>query len=118
MVRISLSLDDFGRVACYLNDGEEEHTLFGGEPATALADLSAAVEDARAQGYGECFWPISSGEYRWVLRRDAERLRLAVMFVRSIAIGFQHVYWGEMPFEPFAEQVQAEIQAFSSPALG
>ncbi len=118
MVHFSLSLDDFGRVACFFSDGEEEHTVFGGEPASAIADLAAAIEDARTQGFGECFWPISSGEYRWVLRRDGERLRLAVMFVRSIAIGFQHVYWGEMPFEPFVAQVQAEIQLFSTPALG
>lgn len=116
MVRFSLELDDFNRIACSFSDGEEEHTVFGADPAAALKDLSTALSEARSEGYGECFWPISSGEYRWVLRRDGERLRLAVMFVRSVAIGFQHVYWGEMPFEPFAAQVEAEIARYSVPS--
>lgn len=115
-MRFSLAIDDFGRLACTFNDGEEEHTVFGADPPAALSDLAAALDDARRDGFGECFWPISAGEYRWVFRRDNARLRLAVMYVRSVAIGFQHVYWGETDFEPFAALVRAEIDRLPVPS--
>ena len=108
-MRFSLEIDEFSRLACSFSDGEEEHTVYGADPPAALADLASALDDARRDGFGECFWPLSAGEYRWVFRRDGETLRLAVLFVRSVAIGFQHVYWGELPFQPFADQVSAEI---------
>lgn len=115
-MRFSLGIDDFGRLACTFSDGEEEHTVFCADPPAALAYLNAALDDARDTGFGECFWPISAGEYRWVFRRDKDRLRLAVMYVRSIAIGFQHVYWGETDFEPFAALVRAEIDRMPVPS--
>lgn len=116
MVRFSLSTDDFNRLACDISDGQEEHTVFGADPAAALADLAAALDDAQASGFGECFWPISSGEYRFVLRRDDLNLRLAVMFVRSVAIGFQHVYFGDTPWPEFSASVRAEIERMQTPA--
>lgn len=115
-MRFSLGIDDFGRLACLFGDGEEEHTVYGADPQAALSDLAAALDDARLNGFGECFWPISAGEYRWVFRRDNQRLRLAVMYVRSVAIGFQHVYWGETDFAPFAALVRAEIGRLSVPS--
>lgn len=115
-MRFSLAFDDFDRLACTFSDSEEEHTVFASAPAAALDDLTAALDDARLNGFGECFWPISAGEYRWVFRRDNARLRLAVMYVRSIAIGFQHVYWGETGFDSFDALVRAEIARLTVPS--
>jgi len=108
-MRFSLDTDEFGRLACRLEDEQEQRAVFGAEPQVALADLSAALDALERDGYGECFWPVSAGEYRWVFRREGEKLRLAVLWVRSVAIGFQHVYWGEVALEPFVARVREEI---------
>ncbi len=108
-MRFSLGFDEFGRLACELQDDQEKRSIYGADAGQALADLSAALDDLDRDGYGECLWPISAGEYRWVFRREGENLRLAVLWVRSIAIGFQHVYWGATPLGPFVARVREEI---------
>lgn len=110
-MRFSLRMDDFGRLECVLGDGQEEHSVYGADPEAALADLSAALDDLEISGMGECVWLISSGEYRWVFRREGERVRLAVMFMHSVAIGYQHVYWGEHPLREVLETIRNEIRA-------
>ncbi|MFZ5925914.1 MAG: hypothetical protein ACOYX1_00580 [Acidobacteriota bacterium] len=109
-MRFSLRKDDFGRLECVLGDGQEQHSVFGADPETALDDLSAALDDLETSGSGECVWLVSSGEYRWVLRRVDDRVRLAVMFLHSVAVGYQHVYWGEHPLVEVLDQCRAEIR--------
>jgi len=115
-MRFSLRMDDFGRLECVLGDGQEQHSVFGADPETALADLAAALDDLEAAGAGECVWLVSSGEYRWVFRREGERVRLAVMFMHSVAIGYQHVYWGEHPLRQTVETMRARIRGFREAA--
>lgn len=115
-MRFSLRKDDFGRLECVLGDEQEQHSVFGADPETALADLSAALDDLETSGSGECVWLISSGEYRWVLRRVDDRVRLAVMFLHSVAVGYQHVYWGEHPLEEVLDRCRAEIRRMQQAA--
>ncbi len=109
-MRFCLRKDDFGRLECVLGDRQEQHSVFSADPESALADLSAALDDLETSGSGECVWLISSGEYRWVARRVENRVRLAVMFLRSVAVGYQHVYWGEHPLQELLDQWRAEIR--------
>ncbi len=109
-MRFSLGRDDFGRLECVLGDEQEQHSVFGADPESALADLSAALDDLETSGAGECVWLVSSGEYRWVFRREGERVRLAVMFLHSVAVGYQHVYWGEHPLREVLDGCRAEIR--------
>lgn len=109
-MRFSLRKDDFGRLECVLGDDQEQHSVFGADPETALNDLSAALDDLETSGAGECVWLISSGEYRWVLRRVDDRVRLAVMFLHSVAVGYQHVYWGEHALQEVLDGFRAEIR--------
>lgn len=111
-MRFSLGLDDFGRLECVVGDAQEEHTVWAAEPGAALADLAAALDDVDITGTGECVWLLSGGEYRWVFRREKERVRLAVMFLHSVAVGYQHVYWGEHPLKETLSQCRAEIRHF------
>jgi hypothetical protein len=115
-MRFSLALDDFRRLACTFADDQEEHTVFAADPPAAIASLLAALDDARTTGHGECFWLISAGEYRWVFRREGPSLRLAVLYVRSVAIGFQHVYWGSTEFDAFDALVRAEVDRLAVPS--
>lgn len=109
-MRFCLRKDDYGRLECVLGDEQEEHSVFGADPEAALADLAAALDDLELSGAGECVWLISSGEYRWAFRREGERVRLAVMFLHSVAVGYQHVYWGEHPLKESLDELRAEIR--------
>ena len=40
----------------------------------------AAVEAAKTEGYGECFWPEPTGQYWWMFRLVDERLEVAVLW--------------------------------------
>jgi hypothetical protein len=116
-MRFSLGRDDFGRLECRIGDAQEEHSVYAAEAEAALADLAAALGDLEISGAGECIWLISSGEYRWVFRRQGEMVRLAVMFLHSVAVGYQHVYWGEHPADEVLERCRAEIRRFRQQQL-
>jgi hypothetical protein len=109
-MRFSLGKDDFGRLECVLGDEQEQHSVFAAAPEAALADLVAALDELESSGSAECVWLVSSGEYRWVFRREGERVRLAVMFLRSVAVGYQHVYWGEHRLREVLDSCRAEIR--------
>jgi len=116
-MRFSLGKDDFGRLECRIGDEQEEHSVYAAEPEAALNDLWAALDDLETSGAGECVWLVSSGEYRWVFRREGERARLAVMYLHSVAVGYQHVYWGEHPLGEVLSQCRAEIRRFREQRL-
>lgn len=111
-MRFSLGTDDFGGLECRVGDDQEERSVHAADPGAALAGLAAALDDLESSGFGECVWPVSTGEYRWVFRRLGDSVRLAVMFMRSVAIGYQHVYWGEHPAAEVFEGCRAEIRRF------
>lgn len=113
-MRFSLELDDFGRLACELTDEQEQHTIYAADPQPALEGLRAALNDAETGGMGECFWLISAGEYRWVLRREGARLKVAVLYSRSVTIGFEHVYWGEADWDGSVTPLREEMDRFAA----
>ncbi len=116
-MRFSLGRDDFGRLECRIGDAQEEHSVYAAEAEAALADLAAALGDLEISGAGECIWLISSGQYRWVFRRQGEMVRLAAMFLHSVAVGYQRVCWGEHPAAEALERCRAEIRRFRQQQL-
>ncbi|MEO8659342.1 MAG: hypothetical protein ABI693_12780 [Bryobacteraceae bacterium] len=113
MVHLSLQLDEFGRLACQLTNKESTATVSCADVREGLLALSGALDDVEKDGAGECFWLRSAGEYRWVFRRLDEQVRLAVLWCGSVAIGFQHVFWAECPFDELVSRLRAAIEAFS-----
>ncbi len=109
-MRFSFSIDDFDRLSCRFEDGETSTTAESSDVAAGLEALSEALDDLRENGFGECFWFTSAGEYRWVLRRhEADLVRLAVLWCGSVAIGFQHVLWQEMPMAELTANLHSEL---------
>jgi hypothetical protein len=109
-MRFTLALDDFHRLSCEFKDDETCATAASSHVADGLEALSDALEGLESEGVGECFWFTSAGEYRWVLRcHESDLVRVAVLWCGSIAVGYQHVVWHEMPLAPFCANLHAEL---------
>lgn len=46
-------------------------------------------------------------------RRLGAKLRLAVLWCESVAIGFQHVVWAEDDFESFTSMLRGELSRYA-----
>lgn len=109
-MRLSLTIDDFHRLTCQFQDGDISTTAESADVGAGLEALSEALDDLETEGFGECFWFTSAGEYRWVLRRhESELVRLAVLWCGSVAVGFQHVLWHEMPLADLSANLRGEL---------
>jgi hypothetical protein len=75
-----------------------------------IESLTRAVNDAVAQGYGECFWPaLEGGHYWWMFRRTDEALEVVAMWSRGGASGWQHVFRAIDSVAWVRERLEAEI---------
>lgn len=88
----SLEQPDPHRLVVHLREGEVETEVSGWNPAQSATHLLAALDAADAEGYGECFWPEPTGHYWWMFKREHERLEVVVLWSRSSAVGWQHVF--------------------------
>lgn len=109
MVQFALEIDEFSRLQCRFSDGETGSTACSAEVAAGLTALTEAVDDLEQQGFGECFWFVSAGEYRWVFRAHEDSIRIAIMWCGSVAIGFQHVFWAECAFSEFLTGIRRAL---------
>lgn len=109
-MRFSFTIDDFHRLSCQFEDGEISTSAESSDVAAGLEALSEAMDDLHENGFGECFWFTSAGEYRWVLRRhEVDLVRIAVLWCGSVAVGFQHVLWHEMPMAELTANLHSEL---------
>jgi len=106
-MKISLRVDEFERLICAVEDGAAPVMVTASDP-DAAAHLVAAIEEAAGDGVGECFWEEGGGEYRWLLRRQGEKLRLVVLWSSGTLTGWDTILWRECGFEDFRAQVNAE----------
>lgn len=95
-------------LVCSLTDRDESATVTASNLGAA-DELLAALADARDSGYGECLWEEQAGQYRWMLRRDGERLTVVVLWSTGTVTGWQHVFRSEDDFEAFASSVRREL---------
>ena len=109
-MRFSLAIDDFRRLCCHFEDGETATTAESSDVVAGLESLSEALDDLNTNGFGECFWFTTAGEYRWVFRRhESDRVRLAVLWCGSVAVGYQHVLWQEMELVDLLANLHSEL---------
>jgi hypothetical protein len=106
---LRIERDDFGRLVCTARVDGHDAVVAASDPAVAGAELMAAVEDARATGFGECFWLTEAGDYRWMFRRNGDSLTVVAVRSSGTITGWQHVIHTETAFEPFAAHLTAEV---------
>jgi hypothetical protein len=114
-MNISLSLDG-PRLTATLVEGKETAEVIGWGASNAAALLEAAVDDAEIHGYGECFWPEPTGHFWWMLRREDQRLEVVVLWSRSSAVGWQHVFRAADEMSYFRERVRLELARLPRPS--
>jgi len=107
-MKISLRVDEFERLICTVEDGAAPVTVTASDP-DAAAHLVSAIDNAARDGSGECFWEEGGGEYRWMLRRQGDNLRVVVLWCTGTLTGWETVLWRECDPETFREQVQSEV---------
>ena len=107
-MNISLEVDG-PRITATLVEGNEKAEVIGWNVTTSVAHLQGALDDAEIDGYGECFWPEPTGHFWWMFRRDDERLEVVVLWSRSSAVGWQHVFRAADEIGYFRERVRSEI---------
>lgn len=77
----------------HLREGEEYTTVAVRPAAAGAVSLQRALNQALAEGYGECFWPaLTGGQYWWIFKRDTERLEMVAMWTRGGASLWEHVF--------------------------
>ena len=108
-MELTLATDVLGRLSCALSDGKEVATLSASNHRAASSVLVEAIHEAETTGYGECYWQQAEGEYRWMFRRDGAKVRVAVLWSTGTLTGWEHVFWSECDFEPFARHVRSEV---------
>ena len=94
-VEFSFSTDPFGRLTCDVSNGGETAVVTASDLPRAIADLSAAIGALERNGVAECYWPEGVGEYRWLFRRNHDRLRLAILWSTGTVTGWEHVFSAE-----------------------
>ena len=92
LMHFVLERPDASRLIAHLSEGSEKTDVIGWNQAWCAEQLLAALEDAATDGYGECFWPEPTGQFWWMLKREEDRLEIAVLWSRSSAVGWQHIF--------------------------
>jgi hypothetical protein len=109
MMEFTLDADDLGRLVSTLSDASVAAMITASNMPAAGEDLASALEDARASGHGECLWREFRGEYRWILRRNADRLAIVVFWSTGTVTGWEYVFRAECDFAWFAGRVRADL---------
>lgn len=101
-MQVSFQTDDFGRLTCDISDAGSQAVVTASNKPAAHSELAAAVKSVVEGAFGECFWEEACGRYRWVFRRDRDRVRVAVMWSAGTLTGWEHVFWSECDLDTFA----------------
>jgi len=113
-MQFTLNGDSFGRVVGTIAHNGAQVTVTSSDFVSAMEDLRDAVENALADGYGECFWHEAAGDYRWLFRREERTMRVAVLWSMGTLTGWEHRFWTECDVEDFRNAMRTAIE---SPAL-
>lgn len=108
---LSLATDRLGRLTCVMSEGGVEAAVSAFDGKAASTGLLEALDAAGSGGCGECFWSNAEGEYRWIFRRQGLRVRVAVLWCSGALTGWEHVFWSEDDYEPFAQRVREALAA-------
>lgn len=106
---VRIEADANGRFICTLNDGRTEQVVTTSDAPAAGRALLHAIEAAATEGEGEASWPEPGGEYRWLFKRDDDRVTVVVLWSSGTLTGWQHVLRAECDLAPFFDRLRAEL---------
>ena len=110
-MQVTLQGDSFGRVVGTIEHNGAQATVTGLNAGSAIADLRLAVESAATGDCGECFWYETTGEYRWLFRREGGTMRIAILWSMGTLTGWEHRFWAECDAEDFRDTLRAALEA-------
>lgn len=92
-MNLDFAIEPHDVLVVHLREGGQQ-TSVSASPSKAGADsLRRALDAAIADGYGECFWPGSTGgQYWWIFKRDADVLEVMAMWTRGGVSSWEHVF--------------------------
>lgn len=99
-----------GRLLCRLEDSDGSHLISSSQAGEAQAELMAALEDLETSSSSECYWRDDACDYRWLFKREGERLRLAILRLTGVCPGYQHVAWTEEDAAPLLAEIRTALQ--------
>jgi hypothetical protein len=92
-VDLRIRIEPHDTLVVHLRDGERETSVPVHPASAGIASLTRALDQAIAEGYGECFWPGSpGGQYWWIFKRVDESLEVIAMWTRGGAALWEHVF--------------------------
>lgn len=106
---LSLDRPDTHRLIAHLREGEVNTEVVGWNPSQAASHLRTALDVVQAEGYAEFFWPEPTGHYWWMLKREDTRLEVVVLWSRSSAVGWQHVFRAADEFGYLRDLFESEL---------
>jgi hypothetical protein len=113
MVTVSITPDEFGGLVCSLRDESNEGVVRATNPQEAAADLTGALDNV-AQGLtGECFWLRESGDYRWLIKRTGDKVRLVVLWCTGAMTGWENVFWADTEWPALESALRAQLAALA-----
>lgn len=114
---MDLSRPDPQRLVARLREGSEEAEIAGWNPDRSAAVLLDALETAAGDdAYGECFWPEPTGHFWWMFKRTDNSLETVVLWSRSSAVGWQHVFRATDEVTYVLDVVRSELARAGFPA--
>jgi len=109
-MHLSLEVQPYDTLLVHLREGSEETTVAVHPASAGVRSLRRALDDALAEGYGECFWPgVDGGQYWWMFKRADEALEVIAMWTRGGASSWQHVFRATDAATWFDEHLAWEI---------
>ena len=109
-MKFAFEADLGGRLLCRLEDADGAHLISSSAAAPAQAELMGALEDLESSNTSECYWQDDACDYRWVFKRDGERLKLAILRLTGVCPGYQHVAWTEEAAAPLLSTIRTALQ--------
>ena len=109
MVSVSFTPDDFGGLVCNLADESNTGVVRATNAQEAIDDLTGALDNVAAGRTGECFWLRESGDYRWLIKRTGENVRLVVLWCTGAMTGWENVFWADTEWAALEPAMRAEL---------
>lgn len=107
---LQLSIEPHDILVVHLREGDAQTTVSVHPARAGTQSLLRALEEALTTGYGECFWPGSTGgQYWWMFKREQETLEAIAMWTRGGASLWEHVFRATDAAAWVREQLVEEI---------